>query len=155
MSRAIPCLPGTWGFSIPVSIRARFMSRAIRGWRAGCSADNTDRFNPRPVYEPGDTSLYPIKIEVVKCFNPRPVYEPGDTAIAVIRMLKRIVSIRARFMSRAIPGLMVSSGSSCTSFNPRPVYEPGDTPSAGYWATPRPVSIRARFMSRAIPPNGR
>ncbi len=61
-------------------------------------------------------------------FNPRPVYEPGDTQQDPEAGAPGRVSIRARFMSRAIPILaspVAAVGK--RGFNPRPVYEPGDT----------------------------
>jgi uncharacterized protein YfaS (alpha-2-macroglobulin family) len=36
-------------------------------------------FNPRPVYEPGDTRTAAALDARSRGFNPRPVYEPGDT----------------------------------------------------------------------------
>ena len=60
-----------------------------------------------------------------------------------------MVSIHARFISRAIPG-QVGGGTLGLCFNPRPVYKPGDTPIDHERLVRGVVSIHARFISRAI-----
>ncbi len=111
---------------LAVSIRARFMSRAILAHASHCGLSRC-RFNPRPVYEPGDTSLAALSTALGTCFNPRPVYEPGDTAALLALGHTPQVSIRARFMSRAIHFKNNTMARVAYGFNPRPVYEPGDT----------------------------
>ena len=59
-------------------------------------------FNPRPVYKPGDTSDLSFLANPDKCFNPRPVYKPGDTGVMGKGAAYVLVSIHARFISRAI-----------------------------------------------------
>ncbi len=133
-----------------VSIRARFMSRAIR-YRKGRHERIRQCFNPRPVYEPGDTFPDRERLGRAKGFNPRPVYEPGDTCHDQLSG-----SGTDCFNPRPVyePGdtaIGLVLYDDLRGFNPRPVYEPGDTIIGRPLGQSGGVSIRARFMSRAIP----
>ena len=86
--------------SIVVSIHARFISRAIPAH--GPQNFISDRFNPRPVYKPGDTFEVGHRVNPISRFNPRPVYKPGDTVTLPLVLRDANVSIHARFISRAI-----------------------------------------------------
>ena len=84
------------------------------------------------------------------CFNPRPVYKPGDTQYRSNPSGARNVSIHARFISRAIPGVQfketeMSRVSIHARFISRAILSAVCAECASSC-----VSIHARFISRAI-----
>ena len=105
---------------------------------------------------------------IARSFNPRPVFKPGVTQVSVAQSWQERVSIRARFLSRALrdffvlgaDGLRVSIRARFLSrallrernprdwrkscFNPRPVFKPGVTLCMEMLATTRSFCTRAR-----------
>ena len=64
----------------------------------------SERFNPRPVFRPGDAGASGrIGGCRALCFNPRPVFRPGDAEPRGKLSQFDFVSIRARFLGRAMP----------------------------------------------------
>jgi len=84
-----------------VSIRARFLGRAMPdpvGIPTICYG-----FNPRPVFRPGDANFLRRTLACLGSFNPRPVFRPGDAPEIPHEQPTYPVSIRARFLGRAMP----------------------------------------------------
>ena len=68
------------------------------------------RFNPRPVFRPGDASRNLSIFASGSGFNPRPVFRPGDAVVGVVEQVRLdAVSIRARFLGRAMRPCLRSS----------------------------------------------
>ena len=67
------------------------------------------RFNPRPVFKPGVTFRVVARRAGGACFNPRPVFKPGVTTIEATFAQSVCVSIRARFLSRALPQALTAA----------------------------------------------